>query len=166
MANNMAPKKNSVKRLDQAKPTLSSAVKALRIRLGDTQQQFATRLNFAISTAIRYETTRRPRGKALSQLYQLAVNSKFDDVTGMFRQALIAELGESSDDMYLALIAGKLQQLEQSLDRMRPKEETDSALDAIEQVRSYLAKLSSTAALESLNAGHPKRAEKHRKETK
>ena len=71
-------------------PTIPEVVKQLRLRLGDTQQRFANRLNLAISTVVRYESTRPPKGKALSQLYQLAVDSDLWDVAFMFRRAVEA----------------------------------------------------------------------------
>jgi transcriptional regulator with XRE-family HTH domain len=73
-------------------PTIPRAIKELRLRLGDTQQRFANRLNLAISTVVRYESTRPPKGKALAELYKIAADSGLDDVALMFRQAVEAEL--------------------------------------------------------------------------
>lgn len=50
------------------------AVKDLRAALGDTQQAFAHRLGLAISTVVRYELTRSPRGAELGRFYNLALN--------------------------------------------------------------------------------------------
>jgi transcriptional regulator with XRE-family HTH domain len=72
-------------------PTLPNAVKALRIALGDTQTQFALRLGVAISTAVRYESTRAPSGDILSKLYWLAVNNGLTDVAQMFHRAVFEE---------------------------------------------------------------------------
>jgi transcriptional regulator with XRE-family HTH domain len=74
-------------------PTLTEAVKALRLALGDTQQQFATRLEIAISSAVRYESTRPPHGKMLAQLYSLALKNGLHRVASMFHQALIMQVG-------------------------------------------------------------------------
>jgi transcriptional regulator with XRE-family HTH domain len=77
-------------------PTLTEAVKALRLALGDTQQEFATRLGIAISSAVRYESTRPPHGKMLGQLYRLALKNQHFAVASMFHQALIVELGAAA----------------------------------------------------------------------
>jgi transcriptional regulator with XRE-family HTH domain len=76
-------------------PTVTEAVRLLRRSLGDTQQQFAQRLGMAISTVVRYESTRPPRGKVLAKLYQLAIDNGLSRVASMFHLALSAELGES-----------------------------------------------------------------------
>lgn len=78
------------------RPTLTEAVKALRVRLDDTQQAFAQRLGLAISTVVRYESTRAPRGKALALLYKLAIDNGMHDVGMMFHMAMISELGAVS----------------------------------------------------------------------
>jgi transcriptional regulator with XRE-family HTH domain len=69
------------------------AVRRLRLALDDTQQQFATRLHLAISTVVRYELSRPPRGKALVQLDRLAMEHGFDDCALIFRNALLNEAG-------------------------------------------------------------------------
>jgi transcriptional regulator with XRE-family HTH domain len=79
--------------LTEKRATLTDAVKALRGALGDTQQQFAQRLGMAISTVVRYESTRPPKGKALSQLFGLALSNGLHDVAEMFRRALLSDLG-------------------------------------------------------------------------
>jgi transcriptional regulator with XRE-family HTH domain len=77
-----------------AKPALARAVKALRLGLGDTQQQFANRLDIAISSAVRYETNRPPSGEILSRLYWLAVNHGLSDVAELFQRAVFEEWRE------------------------------------------------------------------------
>jgi transcriptional regulator with XRE-family HTH domain len=62
---------------------ITKAVRSLRAGLGDTQQQFAHRLGMAISTVVRYELSRPPRGKVLADLERLAVSN------GCFREAAI-----------------------------------------------------------------------------
>jgi transcriptional regulator with XRE-family HTH domain len=74
-------------------PTIPEAVKVLRTRLGDTQQQFAQRLEVAISTAVRYESTRAPQKQALAKLYSLAVGNRMYDVADMFRAAMLGQVG-------------------------------------------------------------------------
>jgi transcriptional regulator with XRE-family HTH domain len=71
---------------------VTEAVRSLRQRLGDTQQQFATRLNLAISTVVRYELSRPPRGKHLAQFERLATEHGLDEVATVFRVALNLEL--------------------------------------------------------------------------
>lgn len=71
---------------------LGQAVHRLRAALGDTQQEFAQRLGLAISTVVRYERSRPPRGKALAQLERVASEHALDDVALTFRNALREEL--------------------------------------------------------------------------
>jgi transcriptional regulator with XRE-family HTH domain len=68
------------------------AVRRLRLGLGDTQQQFANRLGLAISTVVRYELSRPPRGKALAQLDRLAMEHGLDECALIFRNAFRDEL--------------------------------------------------------------------------
>lgn len=51
---------------------ICQTVKRLRLELGDTQQEFAQRLGLAISTVVRYEHNRAPKGRELADLYRLA----------------------------------------------------------------------------------------------
>jgi transcriptional regulator with XRE-family HTH domain len=75
------------------KSIVSEAVKALRLALGDTQQQFAARLNLAISTVVRYELTRPPSGPTLAHFMQLADRNGRTDLASIFQEALSGELG-------------------------------------------------------------------------
>jgi transcriptional regulator with XRE-family HTH domain len=70
-----------------------TAVRELRLGLNDTQQQFAARINLAISTVVRYELTRAPSGKALTKLFELADRYRFREQAEVFRSALIEEFG-------------------------------------------------------------------------
>jgi transcriptional regulator with XRE-family HTH domain len=74
-------------------PTITEAVKALRIALGCTQQEFAQRLGLAISTVVRYESTRAPRGEALAKLVRLANDSGLVHIAEMFRYAINSDAG-------------------------------------------------------------------------
>jgi transcriptional regulator with XRE-family HTH domain len=75
-----------------AKNLVSQAVRRLRVALGDTQQEFANRLGLAISTVVRYELTRPPRGKALAQLERLARDFGLKECALVFSNALVDEL--------------------------------------------------------------------------
>jgi transcriptional regulator with XRE-family HTH domain len=66
-------------------------VKKLRLALGDTQQQFATRLGIAISTAVRYELSRAPKGKALEMFEKVARAHGRHDEAHVFKSALLIE---------------------------------------------------------------------------
>jgi len=74
------------------KRPLTDAVKALRLALGDTQHRFANRLGLAISTVVRYETNRPPKGKALAQLLATAESNELFDLTHAFKFALAQDL--------------------------------------------------------------------------
>jgi transcriptional regulator with XRE-family HTH domain len=76
-----------------AKSIVSEAVRALRIAIGDTQQQFASRLKMAISTVVRYELTRPPSGPVLVQFMELAETSNRPDLAEIFRKTLADSLG-------------------------------------------------------------------------
>lgn len=69
------------------------AVREVRLALGDTQQQFAGRLNMAISTVVRYELTRAPKGEVLVRFMTLAESIGRADLAEIFRGAISAELG-------------------------------------------------------------------------
>lgn len=79
---------------DRKTPTVPQAVRQLRIKLGDTQQQFAQRLGLAISTVVRYESTRPPRAEVLSRLYKMALENELRDVAAMFNQAILGEVAQ------------------------------------------------------------------------
>jgi transcriptional regulator with XRE-family HTH domain len=67
---------------------VTGAVKRLRLALGDTQQQFAARTKLAISTVVRYELSRPPKGDALQQLKELAEKHGYDDIARVFSYAM------------------------------------------------------------------------------
>ena len=52
----------------------SEAVRRLRAFLGETQEQFALRMNTAVVTIARWETSRPPGGKALKALEKLTAS--------------------------------------------------------------------------------------------
>ena len=58
--------------------TTSQAVLNLRKGLGDTLQQFATRLNCAYTTVARWETVRPPSGDSLLMLIAVAEKHGLD----------------------------------------------------------------------------------------
>lgn len=74
--------------------TVLEAVRALRQSIGDTQQQFAGRLSLAISTVVRYELTRPPKGAALISFHQLALKQGRNDLANIFWDAAAEELGQ------------------------------------------------------------------------
>jgi transcriptional regulator with XRE-family HTH domain len=69
------------------------AVRALRTGLGETQPQFANRLEVGIATAVRYELSLAPHGRMLAKLAEIARTNKFPDQAKVFRAALREELG-------------------------------------------------------------------------
>ncbi|MBM3744858.1 MAG: hypothetical protein FJW34_03555 [Acidobacteria bacterium] len=71
---------------------IRQAVRGLRQALGDTQQSFAQRLGLAISTVVRYELTRAPRGVELARFWQLAVQHKLPEYADSFARAMADEL--------------------------------------------------------------------------
>jgi transcriptional regulator with XRE-family HTH domain len=90
-----------MKKTKQQTSPVSEAVRNLRLALGESQQAFAYRMKTAIRTIARYETIRRPKGKALSEFFRVASENGNQKLAKVFRNALTAEMG----------IAGKLTQL-------------------------------------------------------
>jgi transcriptional regulator with XRE-family HTH domain len=78
---------------------LIAAVRKLRTTLGDTQPQFAERLGVALPTVVRYEHSRRPRGKAVVAMQEIAAAHGLDDLASQFRSALSDELGAPAGDL-------------------------------------------------------------------
>lgn len=79
--------------------SLKEATRALRLALGDTQQQFASRCNLSISSVVRYERTRPPKGRMLTLFQKLSLAADRKDLYGVFAEALDDELGaEQSAD--------------------------------------------------------------------
>jgi transcriptional regulator with XRE-family HTH domain len=72
---------------------VSDAVQKLRNCLNQTQQEFANSLGVAITTVARWETTRPPKGRALSDLNKLALENKQWELAKIFGDALADELG-------------------------------------------------------------------------
>jgi transcriptional regulator with XRE-family HTH domain len=75
---------------------LTEAVRKLRGHFGETQQQFAARMNSAIITVARWETTRPPSGKSLEQLLAIARSEALTECSNLFEQALAGNI-ESPD---------------------------------------------------------------------
>src|SRR5258705_11906762 len=72
--------------------TVPAAVRALRKSLGESQQQFAYRMDAAIRTLARYETTRPPKGKTLAHLKRIAMENGREDLAEVFAEGLAKEL--------------------------------------------------------------------------
>jgi transcriptional regulator with XRE-family HTH domain len=81
------------KKKKKKKPGGCQLTKALRIALSMTQQQFAVKMEWSISSVVRYETSRPPRGHALVELERVAVDSNFDDFSRCLRLAIRRDLG-------------------------------------------------------------------------
>jgi transcriptional regulator with XRE-family HTH domain len=75
------------------KEELIAAVKAVREKLGDSQQVFAGKLGVAIRSVAHYETDREPRGKSLAGLAQLAKQAGLNKEEELFLRAVQQELG-------------------------------------------------------------------------
>lgn len=78
--------------LTKPQPT-SEAARSLRIALGESQQAFAQRTGWAISTVVRYELSRPPTGKALAQLSEIARRNNLTELVDTFTSSLSNELG-------------------------------------------------------------------------
>lgn len=70
------------------KPPRCFVIKALRQAVGDTQQQFAQRMGWAISSVVRYETSRTIQGVALVAAERLAHKENFNDFSELLRDCI------------------------------------------------------------------------------
>ena len=132
-----------MKKMKQQTSPVSEAVRNLRLALGESQQAFAYRMKTAIRTIARYETTRPPKGKALSEFYRVAAEIGNQDLATLFRDALSAETG----------VAGKFLQLGALASYTIPVIQSDLALLAHNlEYGSGSAKAKVEAAIQKLKA--------------
>jgi transcriptional regulator with XRE-family HTH domain len=75
------------------KSEISDAVRKLRRALDETQPVFAKRLGVVMSTLVRYELTRPPRGAVLAHLARIAEEHHQQECAQIFRKALADEIG-------------------------------------------------------------------------
>lgn len=75
-----------------ARSEVSEGIRNLRIAIGDTQQQFANRLDLAMSTVVRYESSREPRGTELARFWRLAMEQRLPEYAEVFAKAMGEEL--------------------------------------------------------------------------
>lgn len=80
-------------RTEQQMARLSEAVRELREKLGESQQAFAYRMQTAVRTIARYETTRPPKGAALADLSRVADETGHPKLANLFRDSLVGDLG-------------------------------------------------------------------------
>ena len=69
---------------------LTEAIRLLRKRSGQTQQQFATGLGLSLRAYQKYEQGSKPEARALIRFLALAEDAKFHDLWDLFHQALVA----------------------------------------------------------------------------
>jgi|ERR1019366_4031694 transcriptional regulator with XRE-family HTH domain len=123
------------------------AVHKVRLAVGDTQQEFAGRLNMAISTVVRYELTRPPKGEVLVQFMKLAEANGRPDLAEQFWDALHQELGldlnagRVVDDCLasVSIALGYIQLINPGTDAERKRKER--AVKELAEVRAKLSKL-------------------------
>jgi transcriptional regulator with XRE-family HTH domain len=77
---------------------LTEAVRELRQHFGETQQQFALRLNSAVITVARWETSRPPSGPALEQLHSISRAQSVSRCEQVFKEALDGNVEVQSED--------------------------------------------------------------------
>ena len=71
---------------------VSETVRKLRGSFGETQEEFARRMDTAVVTIARWETSRPPRGKALKALAELARSKSLPEYADVFEQAARGEI--------------------------------------------------------------------------
>jgi DNA-binding transcriptional regulator YiaG len=87
------PSKSST--LEKKPPNLEimDSVRKLRRALDETQPVFAKRLGIAMSSLVRYESTRQPHGAVLAHLTRIAEEHHQPEYARIFRKALADEIG-------------------------------------------------------------------------
>lgn len=73
--------------------TVHLAVVTLRAHMGETQQEFATRIGISISALSNYERHRTPEPKQLVAFLLCAKVVGREDLVKVFRQVFLDELG-------------------------------------------------------------------------
>ena len=86
------------------RPTRCLIVKALRQAVGDTQQQFAQRMGWSVSSVLRYETYRPIKGPALIAVERRAHKESFDDFSELLRNMIRRDCG-IEDALFTRMVA-------------------------------------------------------------
>jgi DNA-binding transcriptional regulator YiaG len=86
--------KSTVSEKTPQKSEISDSIRKLRRALDETQPVFAKRLGVVMSTLVRYELTRPPRGAVLARLARIAEEQHQQECAQIFRKALADEVGE------------------------------------------------------------------------
>ena len=68
-------------------------MQAIRIAVGDTQQQFAERMGWSISSVARYETCRTIQGVALLATERFATERGYNDMAELLRNSIRKDAG-------------------------------------------------------------------------
>jgi transcriptional regulator with XRE-family HTH domain len=82
---------------------MARAIRRFRSALGDTQQQFATRLGLSVTSIARYETGWYPKERILALLAEVAHREKFPVFAAIFERELPAKADPLLPDEILAL---------------------------------------------------------------
>jgi transcriptional regulator with XRE-family HTH domain len=77
---------------------MAKAIRELRARFRDNQQDFAARLGWGVATVARYELDRVAKGRAVADLWRLAKSAGYDDLARFFYSELIAGNPEEADE--------------------------------------------------------------------
>jgi transcriptional regulator with XRE-family HTH domain len=133
--------------------TVTDAVRRLRLALGDTQQQFAARTGLAISTVVRYELSRPPRGKQLAEFAVLAERNGLHDLARTFAYAAgktpeTAALHAALDSLWFnrentarwPMLASRINREFESLLELKRKQ-PESVPESLDELESQLAQL-------------------------
>jgi transcriptional regulator with XRE-family HTH domain len=152
---------------------VSNAVRELRESLSQSQQQFSNTIGVAMNTVARWETTRPPKGKALNDLRELAIENKKTELAWIFGDALLGELGLK--DRVAKGLANRLYALidllvagADSLDPHPPSTQPDALVDepqpscdlfselVLEKIREHSGAISTGAARDAVRSKYPK----------
>lgn len=133
---------------------LSKAIKALRLKTGETQTQFASRIGVSVSTLAHYEIGDQiPKATILKLLADLAATEKAKESEAVIREAFRDRINkkQSADDAKSEDAWTQIKALRQALERIATEEAKIVALyekrlpkqpylqEAIENLRSSIA---------------------------
>ncbi len=137
---------------NRTRSNLSEAVRELRNRLNETQQKFANRMETAIATIARYETSRSPSGEALLKLRSIAEQNGHYDLAAIFdatyledalrdRQVGLVTLPQDAEGLTKSFLVARLdgpEQIELAQRFMRQLAGSEPG-DAMEQIQRALS---------------------------
>lgn len=134
-------------------PRIARAIKELRLRLGETQLQFAIRTGSAISSLTRWEAGQQPKASILKAFSAIAKEHKYADLAQILNEGsenrvrMRSTLGARRQEEVLECVgaAGRLiekscEQIGEAL-KLQTMREDDCSADYRERLKALLSEL-------------------------